>query len=287
MLACRAGVRRGNSFAAVVVAWALVSACTSDATVSFGPDPEPSRNVDSNGGESEPGTSGSSSAGATDSGGGATGGTDGAAAGTAAGGTSLEGGSSAGGKGNDSAGGGAGQAGTGGAGGAIASGGTAGNGGGGSAGASAGGGGDGGPCATGQLGGHLYAFCGRVGSRAVAEAKCTSLGMRLLAVQSRQENEYVLSKQGSTWLGATDEGSEGEWRWEDSETVFWDDEPVPGQYENFAEGQPNNKDKDGNAENCLALTSAGWNDVGCDLGDFTATCESTWTDPWPIPWPGL
>lgn len=283
MPACRVGVKQAHSFAALLAAWALVSACASDSTVTFGPDPEPSRSVDSAGGESEPAASGSSGAGGTERGGSG----DGAKAGTGAGGSSLEGGSSAGGKGAEGAVGGTGVS-SAGTGASSAAGGAAGSSGAAGGGASAGGGGNGGPCGTGQLGGHVYAFCGGVASRAVAEAKCASLGMSLLTVQSRQENDYVLSKQGSTWLGATDAGSEGEWRWEDSDTLFWDGRPVPGYYENFAEGQPNNKDKDGNAENCLALTSSGWNDVGCDLGDFTATCESTTgTDPWPIPWPGL
>jgi hypothetical protein len=96
----------------------------------------------------------------------------------------------------------------------------------------------------------------------------------LVSIESKLENDYVQGKQTSTWLGGTDQDLEGEWRWVSTKAVFWNEKPVPGVYQNFIDGQPSNKDNQGNPENCLVLSKSGWNDVGCELGDFKATCES-------------
>jgi hypothetical protein len=44
--------------------------------------------------------------------------------------------------------------------------------------------------------------------------------------------------------------------------MFWDEGPkIPGVYENFLEGQPNDNNADGSRENCIVLTANGWNDL--------------------------
>jgi Lectin C-type domain len=305
----RAHVRQGKTYAALLGAILLGSACSIDSSVSFDPDPELSGNS-GRGGASGAGNgsggstngSGSGSKGGIGSGqggsasGGRPGGSD--AGGSDAGGSDSEGGEGGSGNGgaNNSGGGPtsgsggtaggsstAGSDGSGGSGGGGGIGGVAGSGGSRSGEGGSGGSGDGAPCTTGVFDGHSYAFCGAVASAEDAFAKCESLGMGVVSIESKAENTFVEGKQGSTWLGGTDEAMEGEWRWVATKVLFWNEKPVGGAYQNFTDGQPNNKDKDGNAENCLVLTASGWNDVGCALGDFKATCESLSTSGPPGP----
>jgi hypothetical protein len=120
-----------------------------------------------------------------------------------------------------------------------------------------------------------------VESAAAAFAKCEAMNMSVVSIESKAENTYVQGKQSSTWLGGSDEGMEGEWRWVSTKLLFWNEKPVPGVYQNFIEGQPNNKDKDGNPENCVVLSESGWNDVGCALDGVKVTCESSGFGPLP------
>ncbi|RYZ01961.1 MAG: C-type lectin domain-containing protein [Myxococcales bacterium] len=266
----------------MLAALLLASACSSDSSVSFDSTPDlPS--AGGFGGSNaaagrNSGSSGSDSIGGTE-----------AAAGTAA---SEEGGSSLGGSaGSGSAGADEGSAGdmTGGMGGNLAGGGSAGAsaGAGGSKGGEAGSAGTGGSaeggsggsggstsCTNGLFNGHSYAFCGVVDSAMLAFAKCESLNMSVVSIESRAENLYVQGKQTSTWLGGSDEANEGAWRWASSNVLFWKEKPVLGVFSDFIDGQPSNKDNEGKPENCLVLTASGWNDVGCDLGGFPVTCES-------------
>lgn len=289
------GVGQGKTFVALLGALLVGSACSSDSSVSFDPDPDlsgagkagshssagtgssagsrhssagtsSSAGTGSDEGGSESGGSDSSGAAGTESGGsGSEGGFGGTSAGSATGGTGTAGEAMGGrGGGTSGSGGSSSDAGSGGMAGTAGRSGEGGTGGSGS-----------GPCTTAYYGGRSYAFCGAVDSAAAAFAKCESLNMGVVAIESKAENTYVQSKQSTTWLGGTDEGKEGEWRWASTKVLFWNEKPVQGVYSNFIDGQPSNKDDAGEPENCLLLSASGWNDVGCALGGFNVTCESS------------
>lgn len=293
------GVGQGRTFALLLVAscLALATACAGDSSVSFAPLPEFSGDDDDPSGATGGGPeSGGSAAGASDTGGTSTmagkGSVTGGSAGKSGGGGggASAAGSPTGGKsqGGQSGGGmsGAGTSGTGNGGAAGhetggggmndggGKGGSAGNAGGGAAGSAGANGG--GYCPFGFFDGHTYAFCPVVDSATAAFEKCKGLGMTLVSIESQAENAFVYAKQKSTWLGATDESLEGQWTWVSSGELFTSGkQPVEGAYTNWVSGQPNNSDKDDLPENCLALSASGWNDVGCDLAGFKATCESS------------
>jgi len=293
----RVNVGQGRTYFALASALLLVSACSSDSSVSFDPDPDLSGggSIGTAGSGTDTGATANSAGSSSQSGSGSvgggsmgdggapaagseTGGTDnGGTAGTAAGGmtgsagTHAAGSAGTGGEVGSSNSGGTGSGGTGSGG--TGNGGTGGSGNGGMAGNGTAGSSSG-FCSQGFFGTHSYAFCGQVESAAAGVAKCQSLGMTVVSIESKAENDYVASKQSSTWLGGSDEAMEGEWRWTSTGVLFWNKKPIDGVYSNFVDGQPSNKDKNGEPENCLALTEKGWNDVGCALGDFKVTCES-------------
>jgi hypothetical protein len=257
MPSCRFAVGKGTTIA-LFVAFLSGTGCAGDSEVDF--DPLPSTGATSNGSAGSAGAS---------SGGTATGGSGGSAAGSSNGGQSGSTGAAgnpAGGKGGGGNGGSGGAGGKGGAGGTTA--------GGGGSGTAGGGGGD--ECVLAKFEGHNYAFCGEVASAAAASAQCTSLGMDMVAIESEPENAFVLDKQaGLSWLGGSDELEEGHWVWASTGKSFWEHDAVDGVYSNFVEGQPSNMDNMNEPENCLGITDAGWNDLGCDLTTLRAACESS------------
>jgi len=289
----------------------LATACSSDSSVSFDPnvpsgddDDDMAASGSSNGtsgkgnassgsGNSTAGTDGDPTAGSN-----ATAGMDGG--GASNGGTPASGGKDPGTAGSASNGGVAGQSGGMGSSAGMpngASAGMAGMGGttagmGGSSGASGtagtGGSSGGGACTMSAFGGHNYAFCGTVESATAAYQKCQSLGMQPASVESKMENDFLVSKMKATsWLGGSDELQEGEWRWASSNLVFWDGKKVDGMYANWLDGQPNNMDNSGAPENCLVITTSGWKDIACDKADMRALCESTGPVIGPGPGPGF
>lgn len=315
----RCGVGQGALWLATVLgkttAWfvagslVMVSACSSDSNVDF--DPTTPGGGDSSSGGTNPNTSGSGS-GATQSGGSSNGtageseGGTGNSAGSSATAGKNSGGQAQGGKANNGGSGGkagsanggsnagngsggkagnggnAGTTSTAGSGGVAGSAGTAGNGGS----AGAGGGGGNSDCVLATFGGRSYYFCGVVDSAPAAYAKCQSLGMKMLEIESLAEQTFVLGKQkGQSWLGGTDALKESEWRWASTTQVFWDGGPrvdfggkdgrVDGVYSDFIVGQPNDTNVDGFPENCLAINANGWNDLYCNVAEVRAACEAT------------
>jgi hypothetical protein len=84
-----------------------------------------------------------------------------------------------------------------------------------------------------------------------AQAKCVEMGGHLPIVLTGAENQFLTALTNSaglesTWLGATDEKSEGEWRWVND---------APLGYSNWERGQPNNN-SDGLPENYAVLLIA-------------------------------
>ena len=96
-----------------------------------------------------------------------------------------------------------------------------------------------------------------------AAAATSYLGLpgHLATVTSQAENDFIVSTwpgigdPDRVWIGGTDEGSDGNWRWITGES--WS-------YENWASDEPNG----GTIENCLEYKeNEQWNDGPCDVCD--------------------
>ncbi|HVR61001.1 MAG TPA: lectin-like protein [Polyangia bacterium] len=86
-------------------------------------------------------------------------------------------------------------------------------------------GGAGGGCDCESYRGHAYLFCRTGRSFTDAEADCVAHGMRLIRLDSAAENTWAYATKKAkemmtTWIGATDAVTEGDWRWVDN-TPFW------------------------------------------------------------------
>lgn len=84
-----------------------------------------------------------------------------------------------------------------------------------------------------------------------AQQKCVALGGRLAIVSDEATWEFIkaLSKDASLWLGATDEKTEGVWKWTDG---------TPMALKHWYEGQPDNAN---GAENFLSTHRGFLNDA--------------------------
>lgn len=135
-----------------------------------------------------------------------------------------------------------------------------------------------------------YMFCGLDSTQAIAAAACsTSSSRALVEINSDAENAFVVEvatelSWAGPWLGATDKGSEGEWRWP-STTKFWtgnqDGNAVGNRFSAWAPGNPNDGE-DGQdcavlctQTNNLSCSSVGvWNDVACEVARIGFVCET-------------
>ncbi len=80
-------------------------------------------------------------------------------------------------------------------------------------------------CDCESFGGHAYRFCRTGRAFTAAESECVAHGMRLVRLDSDAENSWAYQTKKAkgmmtTWIGATDAVTEGDWRWVDS-TPFW------------------------------------------------------------------
>jgi hypothetical protein len=89
-----------------------------------------------------------------------------------------------------------------------------------------------------------------------ARNECARMGGRLAVVRSQADNDFLAGLSRShVWLGATDAGRKGTWRWVDGTALS---------YSNWEAGEPN--DADG-WEDCLMMTKYGkWNDLANHAG---------------------
>ncbi|MDB5391539.1 MAG: Clec4f, Clecsf13, Kclr [Planctomycetaceae bacterium] len=73
-----------------------------------------------------------------------------------------------------------------------------------------------------KFGGHEYALIVDQATWHVAKRRCEEMGGHLVCCESPQESEFVLALSGqeSAWAGATDEETEGDWRWIVGNTKF-------------------------------------------------------------------
>ncbi|CAG5127907.1 unnamed protein product, partial [Candidula unifasciata] len=66
---------------------------------------------------------------------------------------------------------------------------------------------------------------------------CQSLGAKLVEIDTKEENDCIVHEIqsidfGTAWIGLTDNGTEGQWRWSTNR--------APGSFRNWASGNPDN-----------------------------------------------
>lgn len=118
-----------------------------------------------------------------------------------------------------------------------------------------------------KFGCKCYRLSNMHGSWSKSREFCVSRGADLVVVDSKEELDFI-SRYGSYfWLGATDEASEGMWRWVDG-TVLSVDNP------SWSGGEPGG----GEDQNCLKVTGVWkqkkykWADESCE-GRNIGLCE--------------
>jgi hypothetical protein len=82
------------------------------------------------------------------------------------------------------------------------------------------------PIGTTTLSGHAYKFFPEQLSWHEARKRCEALGGHLVMIETPEENAFLgqLITDGGgldSWIGATDEGSEGQWHWVDGRNLTW------------------------------------------------------------------
>ena len=102
--------------------------------------------------------------------------------------------------------------------------------------------------------GHWFKYYDELKTWAEAKAACEAMGGHLATSTSAEKNNFLVKISGGAqvWLGATDEETEGTWKWVTGED--WD-------YTNWNTGEPNNS---GGAEHYLQMSfgsSGKWNDL--------------------------
>ena len=122
-----------------------------------------------------------------------------------------------------------------------------------------------------QWGDHYYQFFEEQLTWKEAKQKCEELGGHLLTITSKEEQDFILSSSKHNanikyWLGATDEETEGDWKWITGESF---------DYVNWNDNQPDNKD---GVEDYLVLNEElwnfGWNDAPNENDGLTGyICE--------------
>ncbi|XP_026215270.1 C-type lectin domain family 4 member M-like isoform X2 [Anabas testudineus] len=89
---------------------------------------------------------------------------------------------------------------------------------------------------------------------------CRQKGTDLVIINSREEQDFIRGWKKRTWIGLTDEQTEGTWRWVDGTVLttprFW------------AESEPNNEGDEDCAEIKHYDSQNSWNDVPCNVGKY-------------------
>lgn len=103
--------------------------------------------------------------------------------------------------------------------------------------------------------GHWYLLLNQERSWHTAHEYCRGMGAHLVTIQDEAENQFVFGISPLSWLGASDEAQEGDWKWVTGE---------PLTYTNWSEGEPNNCGEPDCQPEHFAIFSENtprWNDV--------------------------
>ncbi len=117
------------------------------------------------------------------------------------------------------------------------------------------------PCRVRERSGQEFLFCDDKVAWAKARTKCLALDGDLAVLDDRDLSRWAWREargrgRSSWWVGMSDLGAEGDWRWVDGREA---------QYDGWARGQP---DDFGRAEDCLELwpmADGYWNDADCAI----------------------
>jgi len=123
-----------------------------------------------------------------------------------------------------------------------------------------------------EFGGHFYKVYPERMTWHDAKRFCEELGGHLVTITSAQEQSFVadLARRsaipGSTWIGLTEEGHLGDWRWVT-------DEPLA--YRNWAKGEPNSREGKEHWGSIKQPQDFGWNDeiAGSNWNGGALFCE--------------
>lgn len=113
------------------------------------------------------------------------------------------------------------------------------------------------------INGHEYLLTASMNWHA-ARAEAQRLGGELATIRSQAEQDWIHATFGSgrnLWMGFTDEGTEGQWRWASGESV---------RYTNWAPGEPNNLGGEHWAH--FRTPDGRWNDAS-NVGDYYGLVE--------------
>jgi hypothetical protein len=131
----------------------------------------------------------------------------------------------------------------------------------------------------GSVDGTRYLRIATPGSFADARAACAAAGLRLVEITSQAEHDHAwtLAEGETSWIGGTDEGTEGEWFWL-SGAQFWTQGfpglPFGGAYANWMPGvEPQNSAPGENCATLFAPHLGRWADEPCTGRSYPAICE--------------
>ncbi|MHC5058475.1 MAG: SUMF1/EgtB/PvdO family nonheme iron enzyme, partial [Planctomycetota bacterium] len=114
-----------------------------------------------------------------------------------------------------------------------------------------------------EFGGHWYKVYEQEMSWPDAKAFCERQGGHLVTIASVGENDYAvgLAKRGAVdcWIGFTDEGQEGEWRWITGEAAT---------FKRWADAQPDNWQGDQHVSMISVIRDWQWDDSAGHIGKY-------------------
>ncbi|XP_045156977.1 perlucin-like protein [Mercenaria mercenaria] len=124
-----------------------------------------------------------------------------------------------------------------------------------------------------QYKGSCYLFVAAKNTFSRAESHCLSLGSHLIHIENDLENEFIRSqlttlKEKEYWIGLTDAGTEGIFKWVDDNST--------ASFTDWYRGNPNNG---GGNENCVHFRDTynyTWNDQECAVS-YSSICETKTT----------